>query len=190
MVWMVLPPTTMTKLSGTRINASKDALRYTLFLVEKVSQTPNAKYERLLRALYQQWQPGIFQGTLPEAATMISSLDEAAWGQASIDKKNDIEALVRGGAALHQRYGSMGKSSFLQRAQIVVAPGLLDGLYQDIATMLSKATQEPLAESRALLEDCSARLRERISGLETTGFMDSCGYSEDGPCTHSLQQHL
>ena len=99
----------MTELSGTRINASKDALRYTLFLVEKIAQAPNAKYQHLLNALYQQWQPGIFQGTLPEAATIISTLDEVAWERAPVDKKKDIEAPSAGGGAFASALWKYGK---------------------------------------------------------------------------------
>ena len=158
----------MDDLSITRIGVSKDAAMYTLFLVEKVSQAPDATYHALLDALYQQWQPSLFQGQLPEAVVMISSLDRTAWRKASIEEPADIEALVQGGDALrqHARYGLILGHNFLQGARIVIAPGLLDEWYDSIATVLREATQKPLAaESRKTLEDCAGRIQRKITSL-------------------------
>ncbi|HIG93016.1 MAG: hypothetical protein QT02_C0002G0058 [archaeon GW2011_AR9] len=148
------------------VAVSKDAARYTLFLVEKIASAPSAKYFSLLDTLHRQWQPELFQGTLPEAAVITSSLDEIGWRKTSIEEPKDIEALLYGGEALHQRYGHLSKNSFLQGARIVVAPGLLDGWYAHIAAILAVATQKSLPESRRILDDCKGKIQERMVSLE------------------------
>ena len=79
------------------VAVSKDAARYTLFLVEKIASAPSAKYFSLLDTLHRQWQPELFQGTLPEAAVITSSLDEIGWRKTSIEEPKDIERALRWG---------------------------------------------------------------------------------------------